>query len=55
MDKQLPDYRTIPPLPALLRNALIVLSCALVAIFVCAQVYVTQAPTHQAVSAFERP
>ncbi len=55
MDKQLHDFRTIPPLPPLLRNTLILVSCALVTMFVCAQLYVSKAPTHEAVSGFERP
>lgn len=54
MDKQLHDFRTIPPLPPLPRNALILLSCGLVAMFISAQLYVSQAPTHEAVSGFER-
>lgn len=54
MDKQLTDSRTIPPLPAFLRNALILLTFGLVAMFVCAQIYVSSAPTHEAVSGFER-
>lgn len=55
MDKQLNDFRTIPTLPPLLRNALILLTCGLVAMFVGAQIYVTSAPTHEAVTGYERP
>lgn len=54
MDKPLNDPRDVPPLHPMIRHALVLLSCGIVALFVVAQIYVAPVPTPKAADSTQR-